>query len=104
MEADWIEQIKCRRMKRKEMNTPERQGRERCSSAGLWARPGSVIQNVFPPKKSHSAAGSRYRNRNDLHIPTAALMRPHNAFISHVGETLERGPAIPHGANRLKRP
>ena len=33
MEADWIEQIKCRRMKLKEMNEPERKGRERCSRA-----------------------------------------------------------------------
>ena len=33
MEADWIEQIKCRRMKLKEMKEPERKGRERCSRA-----------------------------------------------------------------------
>ena len=33
MEAGWIEQIKCRRMKLKEMKEPERKGRERCSRA-----------------------------------------------------------------------
>ena len=33
MEADWIEQFKCRRVKLKEMKEPERKGRERCSRA-----------------------------------------------------------------------
>ena len=41
MEADWIEQIKCRRMKLKEMNEPERKGRERRSRAFLIRQPGA---------------------------------------------------------------